>query len=140
VFIRQCTLSDIAASFTNPASPFFGPQTFQQSASPLSKLWIRPCEVQDQLSNTMIFFNTSSYWQLTVHLNDCEKTALCPGASMGIFEFFRMLFGLNGAPMPHALPNQKALLINQPMAKTLFCLIKERTESTIFQQTFRSHR
>ena len=40
----------------------------------------------------------SGYWQLPVHQDDQPKTAFCPGAGFGLFQFCRMPFGLSGAP------------------------------------------
>ena len=61
----------------------------------------RPDEVQDRLIGSTIFSTfdlKSGYWQLPVHPDDQPKTAFCPGAGFGLFEFCRMPFGLCGAP------------------------------------------
>ena len=61
----------------------------------------RPDEVQDHLMGSTIFSTfdlESGYWQLPVHQDDQPKTAFCPGAGFGLFQFCRMLFGLSGAP------------------------------------------
>ena len=60
-----------------------------------------PDEVQDWLAGSLIFSTLdlqSLYWQLPVNPADKEKTAFCPGPSMGLFQFCRMPFGLSGAP------------------------------------------
>ena len=38
------------------------------------------------------------YWHLLVHVDDQSKTAFCPGAAFGLFQFHWMPFGLLGAP------------------------------------------
>ena len=48
-----------------------------------------PDEVQDRLSG---------YWQMPVKDEDCMKTAFCPGPGMGLYEFYRMPFGVTGGP------------------------------------------
>jgi len=58
-------------------------------------------EVQDWLAGSTVFSTLdlhSRYWQLSVNLADREKTAFSPGPGMGLYEFFRMSFGLSGAP------------------------------------------
>ena len=59
-----------------------------------------PDEVQDQLAVSMVFSTLdlhSVYWQLPVNPTDREKTAFCPGPGMGLYNFCRMPFGLEGA-------------------------------------------
>ena len=51
-----------------------------------------PDEVQDQLAGSKVFSRLdlhSGYWQLPVSPNDREKTALCPGPGMGLYQFKR---------------------------------------------------
>jgi len=60
-----------------------------------------PDEVQDRLAGSTIFSTLdlhSGYWQLPVNAAYREKTAFYPGLDMGLYEFFRMPFGLTGAP------------------------------------------
>ena len=60
-----------------------------------------PDEVQDHLAGSTIFSTLdlqSGYWQMPVCEQDLEKTVFCPGAGMVLFQFFRMPFGLTGAP------------------------------------------
>jgi len=55
-----------------------------------------PDEMQDRLARSTIFSTLdlhSGYWQLPVSTADKEKTAFCSGLGMGLYEFFRMLFG-----------------------------------------------
>ena len=40
----------------------------------------------------------SGFWQVDMDPEDAHKTAFSPGPGMGLFEFNRMPFGLNGAP------------------------------------------
>ena len=58
-------------------------------------------EVQNRLAGSTIYSTLdlhSGYWLLPVNPADREKTAFCPGAGMGLYEFCRMPFGLTGAP------------------------------------------
>ncbi|KAL5481615.1 hypothetical protein EMCRGX_G021810 [Ephydatia muelleri] len=60
-----------------------------------------PDEVQGHMAGATIFSTLdlqSGYWQLPVYAKDREKTALCPGPGMGLYQFTRMPFGLTGAP------------------------------------------
>jgi len=60
-----------------------------------------PDEVQNRLAGSTIFSTLdlhNGYWKLPVNPADREKTALCPGPGMGLYEFCRMPFGLTGAP------------------------------------------
>jgi len=61
---------------------------------------------EDQLGPTVRlqdFFDTGSHWQLTVHSNDCEKIAFCPGPGLsGIPNFEEyVIWTPNLIPMPH---------------------------------------
>ena len=62
----------------------------------------RPDEVQDRLSGSIMFSTLdlrSGYWQLPVNpAADRRKIAFCPGPGLGLFQFYRMPFGLSGAP------------------------------------------
>ena len=58
-------------------------------------------EVQDRLAGASIFTKLdfkSGFWQVAIDPDDAHKTAFSPGPGMGLFEFNRMPFGLNGAP------------------------------------------
>ena len=60
-----------------------------------------PDEVQDRLGGATIFSKLdfrSGFWQIELDHHDIPKTAFCPGPGMGLYEFTRMPFGLNGAP------------------------------------------
>ena len=60
-----------------------------------------PDEVQDQLSGSTIFSTLdlqTGYWQVPVSPSDQEKTAFCSGPGVGLFQFWRMPFGLTGVP------------------------------------------
>ena len=60
-----------------------------------------PDEVQDRLAGSTVFMTLdlqNGYWQVSVHPQDYEKTAFCPGPGMGLYQFRWMLFGLTGAP------------------------------------------
>ena len=60
-----------------------------------------PDEAQDRLAGASIFTKLdfkSGFWQVAMDPDDAHKTAFSPRPGMGLFEFNRMPFGLNGAP------------------------------------------
>ena len=61
-----------------------------------------PDEVQDRLSGSKVFSKLdlhSGYWQLSVKKEEgCIMTAFCPAPGMGLYEFYRMPFGVTGGP------------------------------------------
>ena len=71
----------------------------------------RPDEVQYRLMGSTTFSTfdlKSGYWQLPVHPDDQPKTAFCPGAVFGLFEFCRMPFGFCSAPTSFFIPETYA--------------------------------
>lgn len=58
-------------------------------------------EVQDQLATSAIFSILdlqNGYWQMPGNKGDIMKTAFFPGPGIGLFQFKRMPFSLDGAP------------------------------------------
>ena len=58
-------------------------------------------KVQNRLAGCTVFSTLdlqSGFWQIPVKLEDREKTAFCPGAGLGLYQFCRMPFKLTNAP------------------------------------------